>query len=186
MAASGTNTLEIEEPRLDAQSLLPGPAENYMLVAKIFVCTNGHNGATVPRPKHRSADSNTVAWRRLISGRGRARRMRQIYSSSLGEPPEEGVMKWDTANCDASVLLQVAAECARNGQGITFLKLLVHSPTARQFVGARGVVVTFKPCNQESITSLIYLLHYFEATTVGTCCWKVRGSYAHTLALAYK
>lgn len=168
MAARRTNALKIEESRLDAESLLPGPSENYILVAKIFMCTNGHDGATAPRPKHGSADSNT-AWRRLISDRSRARRMRRTFNSSLGEPPEEGMMEWDAATCDANVLLQLAGEYAGNGQGITFLKLLVHSPTARQFVGARGVVVTFKPCDEDSITSLIYLLHYFEATTVGVC-----------------
>lgn len=172
MAARKTTTLQTDEPELLGESLMQGGYEHHMctLVAKIFKCTSGNEEATAPPPRHRSTDSST-AWRRLISDRTRARRMREIYIPGRDDPPEEDLMEWDMAYYDANVLLKIAAGYACNGQGIPFLELGVHRPADRRTVGAREVVVTFKPCSEESMTSLIYLLHYWETTTVGAGSW---------------
>lgn len=170
MPGRKTYTMRTVELKLEEESLMPYEYhdERHMctLVAKILKCKSGNDGATAaaPPPGHRDADSST-AWRRLINDRSRAREMRQ----TLGEdhPPEEDLMEWNIASCDASVLLQVAAGYACNGQGILLLDVIEQEPAERQTVGMREILVTFKPCNEESITSLIYLLYYWETTSVG-------------------
>lgn len=172
MAATKTYTVQSVEPPLEGESLIPTPYSPYgcILVAKIVKCTSGNDGTTAPPPRHRSADSST-AWRRLINNRSRAREMREM----LGEdhPPEEDLVEWHTASCDANVLLQVAAGYACNGQGILLLDVILQAPEESQTVGVRELLVTFKPGDEESlsITSLIYLLHYFETTSVGLTLW---------------
>lgn len=170
MAERKTYALRNVEPTTEAESLLPVAGNDNLLVAKIFKCTGEHDGTAPPPQRHRSADSST-AWRRLISDRDRARQMRESYSSGRGHPPGGDLMEWDTAKCDANELLQVAAEYASNGQGVTFLSFVRSTSQASQELGPKDVVVTFRPESEESITSLIYLLHYMEATTVGVQAW---------------
>lgn len=169
MPGRKTYTMRTVELKLEEESLMPYEYHDErhmcMLVAKILKCTSGNDGATAPPPpRHRGADSST-AWRRLINDRSRAREIRE----TLGEdhPLEEDLVEWNIASCDANVLLQVAAGYACNGQGILLLDVIEQEPAERQTVGARETLVTFKPCNEESIASLIYLLYYWETTTVG-------------------